>query len=129
MFFVRGILATGYFLGRKHRGSEGLLFPGTYLIIIGLMFIFLNITDWEYMRFLWPTFILGVAVSLGMIYAFTPSDFAERRRGLRSGMLTLTVLSIAFYFLAARASLLWPVILIAVGLIVIFGGFRKKQSN
>jgi uncharacterized membrane protein HdeD (DUF308 family) len=120
---------ASYFLGRRFHGSEGLLFPGTYLTILGILFVILNITDWDNMRYLWPTFVFGVAVSLGAMYIFTPSDSAEQRKGLRSGIVTLSIISAALYLLAAKATLLWPLILIALGLVVIFSGFRKGADQ
>src|SRR3989304_10534671 len=45
---------SGYF-SRKgvETGHEGLLFPGTYLTILGGLFLILNFIGWEYMKYLW----------------------------------------------------------------------------
>lgn len=129
LLIIGGLLFfVSYFFSQRAKGSEGLLFPATYLTILGLMFTYLNFTDWEHMRYLWPTFIFGVAVSLGVIYLFTPTDSGERK-GSRSAILVLTVISVMLYLLAAKASILWPLILIALGLVVIFGGFHRKKES
>jgi uncharacterized membrane protein HdeD (DUF308 family) len=130
MLIIGGLLFfISYFFSQRAKGNEGLLFPATYLTILGLMFTFLNFTDWEYMRYLWPTFVFGVAISLGVIYIFTPSDTGDQRKGSRSAIMVLTVISVMLYLLAAKASILWPLILIVLGLIVIFGGFRRKKES
>jgi hypothetical protein len=130
LLIIGGLLFfVSYFFSQRAKGSEGLLFPATYLTILGLMFTFLNFTDWEYMRYLWPTFVFGVAISLGVVYLFTPDELAHQRKGSRSTILTLTVISIMLYLLAAKASILWPLILIVLGLIVIFGGFKRKKES
>jgi uncharacterized membrane protein HdeD (DUF308 family) len=130
LLIIGGLLFfVSYFFSQRAKGSEGLLFPATYLTILGLLFTFLNFTDWEYMRYLWPTFVFGVAISLGVVYLFTPDELAHQRKGSRSTILTLTVISVMLYLLAAKASILWPLILIALGLIVIFGGFKRKKES
>lgn len=130
LLIIGGLLFfVSYFFSQRAKGSEGLLFPATYLTILGLMFTYLNLTDWEYMRYLWPTFVFGVAISLGVVYLFTPEETGGERRRSGTPILVLTVISVMLYLLAAKASILWPLILIALGLIVIFGGFRPKKSD
>lgn len=130
LLIIGGLLFyVSYFFSQRAKGSEGLLFPATYLTILGVLFTVLNFTDWEYMRYLWPTFVFGVAISLGVVYLFTPEESSQQRKGSRSTILTLTVISVALYLLAAKASILWPMILIAIGLVVIFGGFRHKRDS
>lgn len=129
LLIIGGLLFfVSYFFSQRAKGSEGLLFPATYLTILGLMFTYLNLTDWEHMRYLWPTFVFGVAISLGVVYLFTPEDISGERKRSGTPILVLTVISVMLYLLAAKASILWPLILIALGLIVIFGGFRHKSQ-
>jgi uncharacterized membrane protein HdeD (DUF308 family) len=130
LLIIGGLLFfVSYFYSQRAKGSEGLLFPATYLTILGLMFTYLNFTDWEHMRYLWPTFVFGVAISLGVVYLFTPADTSGERRRSSTPILVLTVISVMLYLLAAKASILWPLILIALGFIVIFGGFRHKKQE
>jgi uncharacterized membrane protein HdeD (DUF308 family) len=130
LLIIGGLLFyVSYFFSQRAKGSEGLLFPATYLVILGAMFTFLNLTTWDYMRYLWPTFVFGVAISLAVVYFFTPEESHQQRSGSRSAILTLTVISLGLYLLAAKASILWPMVLIVIGIIVIFGGFRHKRDS
>lgn len=116
----------GYFSSKKLQiGNEGLLFPGTYLIILGVLFLLLNFIGWAYMKYLWPTFILGVAAGLGVMYQFTAAENVARKKALRSSIITLTVVSAALYLLAIKAAYIWPLALILIGLLIIFRGFKK----
>jgi hypothetical protein len=123
---VGGLLFyVGYFLGiNRTSGGVGLLFPGTYLLIIGLLFLVLNIIGWHYMQFLWPIFVLGVAISLAVMYLFTPADGKEKK-DLRSSALILFIISLGLFIIAARAGIFWPIALVIMGILVILKSFKK----
>ncbi len=111
---------AGYFSGKGRQVSgEGLLFPGTYLIVLGALFLLLNFIGWKFMKYLWPTFILGVAVSLWVIFLFTPAENAAGKKTLRSGIITLTLVSAALYLMTLKAAFLWPIVIIVIGIIII----------
>ncbi len=117
---------SGYFSVKARRsGSEGLLFPGTYLIILGGLFLLLNFIGWEYMRYLWPTFVFGVAVSLWVVRSSMPIENAARRKSLKSSIITLSLISAIFYLMALKVAVLWPVAIIVIGIIIIAKGLTK----
>jgi len=111
---------AGYFSGNRRRaGGEALLFPGTYLIVLGALFLLLNFIGWKFMKYLWPTFILGVAVSLWVIFLFTPAEKTAGRKTLRSNIVALTLVSAALYLMTLKAAFLWPAAIIIIGIIII----------
>lgn len=110
----------------KPPGFEGILFPGTYLLTLGVLFGVLSLTSWRYMEYLWPTFVLGVGLSLGAIYLFGPSEPDKRRRDLLPSINILLLISVMLYVIAAGGFVLWPIILIAIGIYVILRGAKKR---
>jgi hypothetical protein len=120
------IFYAGYFArSDKPSGYEGMLFPGTYLVVLGVMFLVMNILGWYYMRYLWPTFVLGVALSLWSMYLFGPAEPEKKRSDLLSSIKVLTIISVVLYLIAIGGMYLWPLALIVVGLIIILRGFIK----
>jgi hypothetical protein len=120
VFFLRHIRPPGY---------EGLLFPGTYLTILGLLFFLMNIVGWQAMRYFWPTFVFGVAISLGVMYKYSPREDVSNNKDLIGAIRVLTVISIILYLIAIGGLRLWPLALILIGLIIILKGFGRKRDT
>jgi hypothetical protein len=123
---VGGLLFyLGYFWSHNRRpGAVGMLFPGTYLLIIGLLFLVLNIIGWRYMQYLWPIFVLGVAISFAVMYFFTPAGDKDKK-DLRSTALIMLVISAGLFVIAAKAGIFWPIALVVIGLFIIFKSFNR----
>jgi len=68
------IFEFGFFIYRK---DAGLLVPGGILTTYGLLFLANVIYGWQLMEFLWPVFLLGVAIGLFQLYLF-----GEREKAL-----------------------------------------------
>lgn len=128
-FLVVGgmIFFAAYFArAEKPVGYEGLLFPGTYLIVLGALFMLMNLIGWHNMRYLWPTFVLGIPISMGVMYKFASGGSDKRRKDILSSIKILTTISLVLYLITAGGVRLWPLILILIGLIIIIKGFIKK---
>ena len=133
LFLVMGGLAfyaAYYIRAEKPPGYEGLLFPGTYLIVLGFLFLFMVIFGWQAMRYLWPTFVLGVSLGLLSMYVFGPQTPDPPRKDLLTAIRTLFIIAAVLYIFAAGGLHLWPVILILIGILIIFKGWsgRKKKE-
>jgi hypothetical protein len=116
----------GYFSGR--RKDPGLLVPGGILLVLGVVFQFnMLFGGWD---ITWPAYIFSVAFGLFELYTF-----GNREKGLLVPVGILTGLSVIFFFSFSLKELLSfstrqyivPVILIVIGLVVLFGGRRKKD--
>jgi hypothetical protein len=116
----------GFFRGR--RKDPGLLVPGGILLVLGIVFqINMLFGGWN---ITWPANIFAVAFGLFELYAF-----GNREKGLLIPIGILGGLSVIFFTafslnqligLNARNAIT-PLVLIIIGLIVIFGGRRKKE--
>lgn len=116
----------GYFSGR--RKDPGLLVPGGILLVLGIVFqINMLFGGWE---ITWPAYIFAVAFGLFELYAF-----GNREKGLLVPVGILGGLSFIFFFSFSlkeifnnsTRQLIIPVVLIVIGLMVLFGGRRKKE--
>ena len=120
------IFHYSFFAGNKK--NPGLLVPGGILLVIGTVFqVNMLIGGWDV---LWPFYIFAVAFGLFELYAF-----GNRDKGLLIPIGILGGLSMIFFaafsinkiFGYGTAKLITPVVLIGIGLIVIFGGGKKKE--
>ncbi len=116
----------GFFSGR--RKDPGLLVPGGILLVLGVVFqINMLFGAWD---ITWPAYIFAVAFGLFELYAF-----GNREKGLLVPVGILGGLSVIFFFSFSMKELfdlstrqyLVPAILIVIGLLVLFGGRRKKE--
>ena len=131
-FLIAGgvIFYIAYFMRHdKPAGYEGMLFPGTYLITLGLLFFINNIIGWQAIRYLWPTFLMAVPLSLGAMYIFGVKTTDNQNKDLLSAIKILTIISLALYLLAIGGWRLWPIVLIIVGFIIIYNGLEKKKHH
>jgi len=106
LFFARGV-------------PSGILVPGGILTTYSLMFIFCNIVGWQAMSYLWPGFILGVAVGLFESYYFDPN----KPRGALIASTVLAIISAVFFgftLLLTSGIYLIAAALIVLGLSMIY---------
>ncbi|MTI67074.1 MAG: hypothetical protein FH753_10830 [Firmicutes bacterium] len=112
------IFELSYFVSRK---NPGLLVPGGILTTYGLLF-YINIRyGWYWLSYLWPLFLLGVAIGLFQLYIFGERDKELLIPvGILGGLSAFFLLN-AFYIL--DFTLIISIALIIIGLIIIL---RKK---
>ena len=109
---------------RHHHRRSG-LFGGLVLILLGIS-LFIATQGWVSWANWWQYFIIGLGVIL-ILDAFIRSFDPERHSGLIARLisgLVLICIGLAFVF---GLSNWWPIILIAVGIAIIIGGFTKKR--
>ena len=110
------------------RRDPGLLVPGGILTTIGTLFLFETFTNWNFSGFTWPIYTLSVAIGLFQLYIF-----GTREKGLLIPVFILTSISVIsmlnmlfshlFYWLNYK--LLFPVILIGLGLFILFNESKR----
>ena len=119
---VPGILFEfGFFIYRK---DAGLLVPGGILTTYGLLFLSNVIYGWQLMEYLWPVFLLGVAIGLFQLYLF-----GEREKGLLIPVGILTAISLFFlanHLVNINFRLMAGIILIFIGLVIILKQVQSK---
>jgi hypothetical protein len=71
----------------------GLLVPGGILVTHGFIFLVCNIFSWDLMKYLWPGFILGVAIGLYEYYIFNNRS----ERGLLIASMIIGVVSLVMF--------------------------------
>lgn len=107
---VPGILLHMLYFGRVL--PSGVLIPAGILTAYSVLFFYCNLFGWDSMAYLWPLFILGIAVGLYEFYFFDRYN----PKGALVAAIVLAVISGVFF----GFTLLFTagVYLIAVGLIV-----------
>ena len=119
---VPGILFEfGFFIYRK---DAGLLVPGGILTTYGLLFLANTIYGWQLMGYLWPVFLLGVAIGLFQLYLF-----GERENGLLIPVGILTALSLFFlitHLVNINFKIIAGIIFIFIGLGIILKQVKSK---
>jgi len=119
---VPGILLEfGFFIYRK---DAGLLVPGGILTTYGFLFLANVIYGWQWMEYLWPLFLLGVAIGLFQLYLF-----GEREKGLLIPVGILTVISLFFlanHLITMQFGFIAGIVFIVVGLVLIVKQLQSK---
>lgn len=125
---IPGILLEKSYFDRKK--DPRLLVPGGILIVVGLLFFFEIFTNWIYMQYTWPIFILAVAFGLFQLYIF-----GKRESILLIPIIILTtvaVISILAMVYERFLTFIGPeiiiaVVLILIGLIILIQSFSKSR--
>lgn len=111
-----------YLVRRKHPGN---LVSAAIMTTYGALFLYLNHFGWDQMSLLWPLFITGVGLGLMQLYFAQP-----KHQSLYPGLI-LTVFSlgyIALMYYNLDFSLMYPVIIILIGLSLIFRPKKFKDG-
>ncbi|TXK77122.1 hypothetical protein [Paenibacillus sp. N3.4] len=114
---VPGLLFQFLFFNRTL--PSGVLVPGGILTTYGLMFFFCNVFGWHAMSYLWPGFILGVAIGLYELYLFDRAGDP----GVRIAAMVLGIVSLALFGLTLLLKLgiyIIALLLILAGIILIY---------
>lgn len=122
LVLIPGILIHVLYFGRVLPAIT--LVPGGMLLVYALLFIFCNIFGWDKMRYLWPLFILGIAVGLYEYFLFG----APKQRYIKTVAIALGIVSIIALLLAALWS--WGIyvlafLCVAAGLYLMFSKQKR----
>lgn len=102
----------------RDRANYGLLMPATILTVVGGMF-FAIIFGWATMNSLWPLFIMAPGLGLLMMYLL-----GKREKGLLIPAGILIGISLVFLIGTSHYEYLWPVVLIAIGILLLLNSRR-----
>lgn len=110
----------------KNRQETGLLMPGTILLVYGLLFWYSGEYGWRQMGDynLWAFFLIGPGLGFLMMYLL-----GRRDRGHLIPAAILLGLGILFLAGWNRMEIIWPIILILIGLRLVWKYFQKQQPT
>jgi len=106
-----------------------LLIPGGILSVIGMLFFFEIVTNWELSAYTWPIYIVSVVVGLFQFYLFI-----GKPKGLLVLISILSIVAGTSLFIIILASLIYfiqqsiiiPIVLILIGIFILFSSTKKK---
>ncbi|MBD0379146.1 hypothetical protein [Paenibacillus sedimenti] len=102
----------------------GVLVPGGILTTYALMFFYCNLFGWGSMSYLWPGFILGVAVGLYELHLFDRSS----DRGVLIAAMVLGIIAAVFFGM----TLLFKLGIYVIALLLVLAGaaliLRRPRS-
>jgi phosphatidylserine synthase len=122
VLLIPGLAFWSMFLSRRqHKGTEGVLIPGTILTLLGAYFMIESLTN--YATVAQTSFIYTLIVGLAFFAAYY---FGDRSRGyLIPAWILLGVSALIMLSANARRET-WPIILIIVGVWLIVRPSRRK---
>ncbi|MFD2116244.1 hypothetical protein ACFSTH_08855 [Paenibacillus yanchengensis] len=109
LVLIPGILIHVLYFGRLIPAVS--LVPGGILVVYSLLFILCNIFGWDNLKYLWPMFILGIAVGLYEYYMFGSGV----PKVVWTSAIVLAATAVLFFVLALMWS--WGIYLVAALLI------------
>lgn len=96
----------------------GVLVPGGILVTYSLMFFYCGIFGWSSMTYLWPGFLLGVAIGLYEYFLF--SDVKPRGALIASLIVgTISIIMFGFTLMSTGAIYVIAIALILIGVFLI----------
>lgn len=116
---VMGIGLTSMFYSNNK--DPGLIFLGSIMIMLGILFFYLNFTFWGQLKKLWPLFIAIVGISTCLCYFYN-----KKKIFMIMGLFGI-LLSIAFILIFSISALLWPISLIIAGLFIYIISFFDRK--
>jgi hypothetical protein len=131
LFFV-AMLVTG-------RGSGGLAIPGSIITMVGLILLFNNTFGfWETWAYAWTLIVVAAGIGINIFGRYTHQEKARQSGGTvaRIGLILFVLFGIFFELFIGLtgifegSSLLWPVLLILLGVYLLLarsGLFARRR--
>lgn len=112
IILLGAIFWIGFLLDRS---KDGLIMPGTILLVVGIVFNVSARSDWGMMEDLWPFFILAPALGFYLMYLL-----GKRDRGVLVPAIILTIIGLVF-LMGTSSILRWlgPLIMIGIGALIL----------
>lgn len=109
--------------------NPGLLVPGGILSTIGLLFLFETFTNFHYAAYTWPIYPLALAIGLFQLYLYYGRPSGLLVPVFIFGGVSITAFVIMFlqnFYPWVNSSIVFPVLLILLGLFVLTKNFIRK---
>ncbi|MFS0727585.1 hypothetical protein [Paenibacillus sp. 1P07SE] len=109
---IPGILLHVLYFGRILPAA--ILIPGGIMTVYSLVFLYCTLFGWEYLQYIWPFFIVGIAVGLYEYHLFE----VPRPRGPMIAALVLAIVAACCF----TAIMLWSWGIYLLAALLILGG-------
>ena len=125
----------GWLFTPDKQANHGMMIPATINVLIGLFFFSftLGLLSWDNMGVLWPVFplIVGIAFFVAWVFSLFTAWALLIPAGITStvGIVGLGVTLSAQSGLLRLVLRFWPVALIGLGVLVLFGGLLSGPSS
>lgn len=120
LFIAGGFYFYGlYFFDRQ---NYGVLMPATILTLYGLLFLYCATSGWDLMRGLWPMFMIAPGLGFLLMYVL-----GKKETGLLIPGWILTGIGIVFLFAFHEGGMLFPALLIIVGVVLLLSHRRTGR--
>jgi len=107
------------------RSKDGLIMPGTVLLVVGIVFNVSARHDWALLEDLWPFFILAPALGFYLMYLL-----GKRDRGVLVPAIVLTIIGLVFLMSTSSVlSYLGPIIMIGIGVLILLARGKDKEPG
>lgn len=117
------ILGGGFILLFMNKGKVEIpmMGIGVFLVLISLLFFYLNYTSWASLKNLWPLFIGFVGIAFGVSSLYT------KLKVFRYIALGLVVLSISFLLIFSISYKFWPISITLLGMSLLLVSIQEKN--
>lgn len=116
------IIGLGFLLLNKKQRKRDIVLTiiGWFMMLSSLLFVYLNLTSWTQVAFLWPVFITFAGISFLAVHRNNKS-----KKFLYMGIGGI-LLSLIFIFIFGVSASLWPVSLIVAGIFLYIISIKEK---
>jgi hypothetical protein len=117
------IAGSGFIMLFYHRDKDDdfLVWLGTFMVLLGLFFYFLNFTNWNQLSFLWPVF-------LGIVgFSFLAIGIIKKNRLFGYLGIVFVGMFLIFTLVFTVSKQLWPTSFIVFGLCLLIINYYNKK--
>jgi uncharacterized membrane protein (Fun14 family) len=112
------VLHVIFFTSGAQKKKAWVLVPGGILLVLSIVFLFNEVTDWKFAGATWPFYLLALALGLFEFWFFGKRDFEML---IPITLLTGMGIILLFEKLADYPiKQFWPIVLIFIGIYIIF---------
>ncbi|MDZ7265411.1 MAG: DUF5668 domain-containing protein [candidate division KSB1 bacterium] len=132
LFVGLGIMFFGSVINRQNKGA---VFPGTILLLMGVLFLLRNwdLVPYRYVRDIWPIMAVILGLAFLSLFFVKPSDWGVLIPAsiflFFGAAIWLDKLDIIYIDIWDLWSNYWPVLLIIIGIGIIAGSLRSSTSR
>jgi hypothetical protein len=111
-------------LFQRRRCDIVLIWLGSFNLLVGIFFLYLNFVGWGRMATLWPVFLLIVAISF-----LISSRYSRHRPIFASVAIVFGMLFASLYLVFGVSLSLWPFSLVAFGLSLLWINYADRLTG